>query len=109
MKNPDTNSVIRVAIADDHALFRTGVKTSLSRGFFFYPLRGLNLPKCIIKTELEIGLSKGTELPVSYKIEIKYFYIKRLGDFNTRAAGQTHYIMINGTIKKFLQCIRRIE
>src|ERR1700755_1653344 len=29
MKNPDTNSVIKVAIADDHALFRTGVKTSL--------------------------------------------------------------------------------
>jgi DNA-binding NarL/FixJ family response regulator len=28
MKNPDT--VIRVAIADDHALFRTGVKSSLS-------------------------------------------------------------------------------
>jgi DNA-binding NarL/FixJ family response regulator len=28
MKNPDT--VIKVAIADDHALFRTGVKTSLS-------------------------------------------------------------------------------
>src|SRR5215216_47779 len=30
MKNHDSNSVIRVAIADDHALFRTGVKTSLS-------------------------------------------------------------------------------
>ena len=30
MKNPDSNSVIKVAIADDHALFRTGVKTSLS-------------------------------------------------------------------------------
>ena len=29
MKNQDTNSVIKVAIADDHALFRTGVKTSL--------------------------------------------------------------------------------
>ena len=29
MKNLDTNSVIKVAIADDHALFRTGVKTSL--------------------------------------------------------------------------------
>ena len=29
MKNQDT-SVIKVAIADDHALFRTGVKTSLS-------------------------------------------------------------------------------
>jgi len=29
MKNHDTNSVIKVAIADDHALFRTGVKTSL--------------------------------------------------------------------------------
>ena len=29
MKNPE-NSVIKVAIADDHALFRTGVKTSLS-------------------------------------------------------------------------------
>lgn len=29
MKNPDDN-VIKVAIADDHALFRTGVKTSLS-------------------------------------------------------------------------------
>jgi len=28
MKNLDT--VIKVAIADDHALFRTGVKTSLS-------------------------------------------------------------------------------
>lgn len=30
MRNPDTNTVIKVAIADDHALFRTGVKTSLS-------------------------------------------------------------------------------
>ena len=29
MKNPESNSVIKVAIADDHALFRTGVKTSL--------------------------------------------------------------------------------
>ncbi len=29
MKNPDQNT-IKVAIADDHALFRTGVKTSLS-------------------------------------------------------------------------------
>ena len=29
MKNPENNSVIKVAIADDHALFRTGVKTSL--------------------------------------------------------------------------------
>ncbi|HEX6334134.1 MAG TPA: response regulator transcription factor, partial [Flavisolibacter sp.] len=29
MKNLDT-TVIKVAIADDHALFRTGVKTSLS-------------------------------------------------------------------------------
>src|SRR5215203_2303403 len=29
MKNPETNSVIKVAIADDHAIFRTGVKTSL--------------------------------------------------------------------------------
>ena len=29
MKNPDTNSVIKVAIADDHALFRTGIKTAL--------------------------------------------------------------------------------
>ena len=29
MKNPDSNAVIKVAIADDHALFRTGVKTSL--------------------------------------------------------------------------------
>lgn len=30
MKNNDTPHVIRVAIADDHALFRAGVKTSLS-------------------------------------------------------------------------------
>jgi len=30
MKSPDTNTVIKVAIADDHTLFRTGVKTSLS-------------------------------------------------------------------------------
>ena len=30
MKNPDSEIVIKVAIADDHALFRTGVKTSLS-------------------------------------------------------------------------------
>ena len=30
MKNLDSTSQIRVAIADDHALFRTGVKTSLS-------------------------------------------------------------------------------
>lgn len=30
MKNPEENPVIKVAIADDHALFRTGVKTSLS-------------------------------------------------------------------------------
>src|SRR6201986_2485214 len=30
MKNFDSNTVIKVAIADDHALFRTGVKTSLS-------------------------------------------------------------------------------
>src|SRR4051794_39008643 len=29
MKNPETN-VIKVAIADDHALFRAGVKTALS-------------------------------------------------------------------------------
>ena len=29
MKNPESN-VIRVAIADDHALFRAGVKTALS-------------------------------------------------------------------------------
>ena len=29
MKNHDSNTVIKVAIADDHALFRTGVKTSL--------------------------------------------------------------------------------
>src|SRR5580765_3680082 len=31
MKNLDPNTVIKVAIADDHALFRTGVKTSLSQ------------------------------------------------------------------------------
>ena len=30
MKNLDTNTVIKVAIADDHTLFRTGVKMSLS-------------------------------------------------------------------------------
>ena len=30
MKNYEPNTVIKVAIADDHALFRTGVKTSLS-------------------------------------------------------------------------------
>jgi DNA-binding NarL/FixJ family response regulator len=30
MKKPDTDHVIKVAIADDHALFRAGVKTSLS-------------------------------------------------------------------------------
>src|SRR5688500_4160234 len=30
MKNPESNSLIKVAIADDHALFRTGVRTSLS-------------------------------------------------------------------------------
>ena len=30
MKNLDPNTVIKVAICDDHALFRTGVKTSLS-------------------------------------------------------------------------------
>ena len=29
MKNHDPNAVIKVAIADDHALFRTGVKTTL--------------------------------------------------------------------------------
>jgi len=29
MKNPESNTVIKVAIADDHTLFRTGVKTSL--------------------------------------------------------------------------------
>ncbi|HPH31503.1 MAG TPA: response regulator transcription factor [Chitinophagaceae bacterium] len=29
MKNPDSNTVIKVAIADDHALFRTGIKTAL--------------------------------------------------------------------------------
>src|SRR6476646_2124373 len=31
MKSPESNGVIKVAIADDHALFRTGVKTSLSQ------------------------------------------------------------------------------
>jgi DNA-binding NarL/FixJ family response regulator len=31
MKNPESNGVIKVAIADDHTLFRTGVKTSLSQ------------------------------------------------------------------------------
>ena len=30
MKKPDTERVIKVAIADDHALFRAGVKTALS-------------------------------------------------------------------------------
>ena len=30
MKKPDTEGVIKVAIADDHALFRAGVKTALS-------------------------------------------------------------------------------
>src|SRR5215207_2817036 len=30
MKNHESNAVIKVAIADDHTLFRTGVKTSLS-------------------------------------------------------------------------------
>ncbi|MER3497199.1 MAG: DNA-binding response regulator [Chitinophagaceae bacterium] len=30
MKNLDSNTVIKVAIADDHALFRAGIKTSLS-------------------------------------------------------------------------------
>jgi DNA-binding NarL/FixJ family response regulator len=30
MKKPETNGVIRVIIADDHALFRAGVKTALS-------------------------------------------------------------------------------
>src|SRR5215212_9074744 len=29
MKNSETNSVIKVAIADDHTIFRTGIKTSL--------------------------------------------------------------------------------
>ena len=29
MKNSDNNAVIKVAIADDHALFRTGIKTAL--------------------------------------------------------------------------------
>lgn len=29
MKNPETNNVIKVAIADDHTIFRTGIKTSL--------------------------------------------------------------------------------
>ncbi len=31
MKSPESNGVIKVAIADDHTLFRTGVKTSLSQ------------------------------------------------------------------------------
>jgi len=30
MKSPESKSVIKVAIADDHALFRSGVKTALS-------------------------------------------------------------------------------
>src|ERR1700741_4019787 len=30
MKKPDSEKVIKVAIADDHALFRAGVKTSLA-------------------------------------------------------------------------------
>ncbi|MEJ7740283.1 MAG: response regulator transcription factor [Chitinophagaceae bacterium] len=30
MKTPDPNKIIKVAIADDHALFRAGVKTALS-------------------------------------------------------------------------------
>ena len=30
MKNPESNTVVRVAIADDHTIFRTGVKTALS-------------------------------------------------------------------------------
>ena len=30
MKKPDPNHPIKVAIADDHALFRAGVKTALS-------------------------------------------------------------------------------
>lgn len=30
MKSPESRSVIKVAIADDHALFRSGVKTALS-------------------------------------------------------------------------------
>lgn len=30
MKKPDTDQVIKVAIADDHALFRAGVRTALS-------------------------------------------------------------------------------
>lgn len=30
MKNHDSNTVIKVAIADDHAMFRAGVKTALS-------------------------------------------------------------------------------
>lgn len=30
MKKPDTNKAIKVVIADDHALFRAGVKTALS-------------------------------------------------------------------------------
>ncbi len=29
MKNPETNTVIKVAIADDHTIFRTGIKTAL--------------------------------------------------------------------------------
>jgi DNA-binding NarL/FixJ family response regulator len=29
MRNPDSTSVVKVAIADDHAVFRTGVKTAL--------------------------------------------------------------------------------
>src|SRR6266513_6433081 len=31
MKSPELNGTIKVAIADDHALFRSGVKTSLSQ------------------------------------------------------------------------------
>ena len=30
MKKPDSNKAIKVIIADDHALFRAGVKTALS-------------------------------------------------------------------------------
>ena len=30
MKRPEPNQAIKVAIADDHALFRAGVKTALS-------------------------------------------------------------------------------
>ena len=30
MKTPESKSVIKVAIADDHALFRSGVRTALS-------------------------------------------------------------------------------